>query len=139
MLPSMIVTALLSGFRAGGYSPEHLQSGAPPVILTLLAAWLGGSVLGPLLFAWLPGKSAAFKGWMAGGLALLAWPAACLPLHLEPLDVAMAILIIAPLTSLLTTLHASTPGQKNEWQKSAPLQLAPIALATGIWIMARFY
>jgi len=138
MLPIMTGTAFLSGLRAGSYSLEHLQAGAPPIVLTLLMAWLGGVVLGPVLLPWLPGNSLPFKGLMAGILALIAWPAACLPLHLTPLDVTMALLIIPATSSLLTTRFAATDTAPDNWRKAAPLQLSPIALAAGIWIMARF-
>lgn len=136
IVPLMVLTAILSGFRAGSYSVEHLQSGGPPVVLTLLSAWLGGAVLGPCLGGWLPGNSLPAKGLMAGLLALAVWPAACLPLHLEPLDVITAVLVIPAASSLLNTRLADTPY--DIWRRTAPLQLAPIALAAGIWIMARF-
>ncbi len=135
MLPILIITALLSGFRAGTFCPENLESGAPPLLITLAFGWLGGTLLGPALLGWLPGNSVSFKGWTAGILALVVWPAACLPLHLTPLDVIMAILLIPALTSLLTTRFAAS---REECRKSAPLHLPPIALAAGIWIMARF-
>jgi hypothetical protein len=135
-IPVLLLATLLSGFRASCYSLDHLQSCAPPIVLTLLLAWLGGAALGPALLSWLPGKSLPLKGLMAGFLALTAWPAACLPLHLEPLDMTMAILIIPAMSSLLTTRLAGAPP--NDWRKPAPLQVAPIALAAGIWIMARF-
>lgn len=136
VVPLVVLAAILSGFRAGSYSMEHIQSGGPPVVLTLLAAWLGGAVIGPLLKDWLPGISLPVKGLMAGLLALAIWPAACLPLHLEPLDVTMAVLVIPAASSVLTTRLA--PPLSDAWRKAAPLQLAPIALAAGIWIMARF-
>ncbi len=135
MLPVLTLAALLSGFRAGLFCQENVESGAPPILITLVFGWLGGTLLGPSLLSWLPGNSTSFKGWAAGILALVFWPAACLPLHLTPLDVTMAILLIPALTSLLTTRFAA-PGE--EWRKSAPLQLPPIAFAAGIWIMARF-
>lgn len=134
----MIATTALSGFRAGHYTLEHLQAGAPPIGLTLLMAWLGGAVLGPTLRPWLPGQSLPVKGAMAGILALVLWPAACLPLHLTPLDVTVALLVIIPLASLLTVYRFKTAAAAADWQKSAPVLMAPIALATGIWIMARF-
>jgi len=137
IIPIIIVTALLSGLRAGDYSAEHLQSEAPPIVLTLLLAWLGGAALGPAVLHWLPGESFTFKGMMAGILALTAWPAVCMPLHLTPLDVTMAILIIPATSALLTIRFASLPGRTVSHQ-SPSLLVAPIAFATGIWIMARF-
>lgn len=138
MLPIMAGTVLLSGLRAGSYSLEHLQSGAPPIFLTLLMAWLGGAVVGPLLLPWLPGESLPFKGVMAGLLALVAWPAACLPLHLVPLDVTMAVLIIPAGSALLTSRFACPGTNRDDGRKSLPLLISPLALAAGIWIMARF-
>ena len=126
MLPIMLLMILLSGFRSGTYSLDHLQAGAPPTANTLLIAWLSGSVLGPLLLPLLPGKSLAMKGLMVGVLGLLIFPASCFFLHLEPLDVLMALLVIPSVTSIL--MMKATP----------PIQLALVALAAGIWIAARF-
>ncbi|MEI8140623.1 MAG: hypothetical protein WCI03_12240 [bacterium] len=126
MIPIMIAAVLLSGFRSATFSLEHLQAGAPPIANTLLIAWLNGSVLGPLLLPWLPGNSLTAKGWMAGLLGLLFFPAFCFFLHLEPLDVLMALLVIPSVSS---TIMTKTPN---------PIHLALMALATGIWITARF-
>lgn len=137
MLPAMVILAILSGFRAGDYAIEYLRSGAPPIVLTLLVTWLGGAALGPALLSWLPGESLFVKGLMAGILALTAWPAACMPLHLTPLDVTMAVLIIPALSALLTLRFAPQEDQEpcRRW---SPVLVAPVALAAGIWIMARF-
>ena len=136
MLLIIISAALFSGFRGGYYSAEHVQWGAPPLVLTLLLGWFGGTLLALPLLDWLPGRSYAVKGWLAGFLALAIWPGACLPLHVEPLDVAMAILIIPATTSLLASWLGLASAA--DWRRSAPLQVAPVAFAAGIWIMARF-
>lgn len=138
VLPIVVCTTLLSGLRAGSYSLEHLQSGAPPIALTLLMTWLGGAILGPVFRPWLPGESLPGKGFMAGVLALISWPAVCMPLHLTPLDVTMALLIIPPASSMLTARLETADGGKDDERKYSPLLVAPIALASGIWIMARF-
>jgi len=125
-IPVLLVMILLSGFRSATYSLEHLQAGGPPIANTLLIAWLTGSLLGPILLPWLPGRSLAVKGLMAGLLGLLLYPAACFALHLEPLDVLMALLVIPTVTQLLITQHIH------------PIPLALVALAAGVWIAARF-
>ena len=126
MIPLMVTMILLSGFRSASFTLEHLQAGGPPIANALLIAWLTGSVLGPLLLPWLPGRNLAVKGVMAGLLGLLLYPAACFTLHLEPLDVLMALLVIPSVTLLLIT------------HRLLPIPLALVALAAGIWIAARF-
>lgn len=146
MIPLTGIMVLLSGFRAASFSQEHLLAGGPPIANTLLISWFSGAVLGPLLLPWLPGRSVATKGLMAGLLGLLLYPAACFFLHLEPLDVLMALLVIPSATSLLMVI-LSTPGRLGETPRPAetkefstiiPIQLALVALAAGIWMAARF-
>lgn len=144
IVPAMLVTGLLSGFRGRLYTVDHLQSGAPPILITLLLGWLSGAAIGPALLPWLPGRSFAFKGLMAGILGLLLFPAAALPLHLEPLDVLMALTVIPVVSSFLTLLftgsspYTSLSGVRQEMKVAVPIQLAIASMATGIWIVARF-
>ena len=144
IVPAMLITGLLSGFRGRVYSIGHLQSGAPPIMISLLLGWLSGAALGPALLPWLPGRSFAFKGLMAGILGLLIFPAAAFPLHLEPLDVLMALTVIPVVSSFLTLLftgsstYTSLSGVRQEMKVAIPIQLALISMATGIWIVARF-
>jgi hypothetical protein len=126
MVPIVIGLVLLSGFRSATFSREHLQAGGPPIANTLLIAWFSGSVMGPLLTPWLPGQHSTTKGLMAGLLGLLLFPASCFFLHLEPLDVLMALLVIPSVTFFLMTKHIH------------PIPLAGVALAAGIWVAARF-
>lgn len=138
LAPTLLCAVLLSGFRSREFTWDHLQAGAPPIAATLVLGWLFGSVIGPMVFDRLPGRGAASRGLAAGGLGLALWPAACLPLHVEPLDVTMAILIIPALSSLLTSCHLSPAGGRESISPSLYLQSVPLALAAGIWIMARF-
>ena len=126
MIPIVFIMVLASGFRTATFTMDHLRSGGPPIANSLLIAWFSGTVMGPLLLPWLPGHSLAAKGLMAGILGLLLFPAACFALHLEPLDVLMALLVIPSVTLFLMTNHIH------------PIPLAMVALASGIWIAARF-
>lgn len=144
LLPLTLALAALSGFRSASYSVEHLQSYAPPITITLLVAWFTGAALGPALLPWLPGQGFAFKGLMAGILGLLIFPAACLPLHLEPLDVLVALTLIPAISSFLTLLftgastYASPSGVRKEMRIAIPMQVASASLGIGMWTLARF-
>ena len=144
ILPLVLALMALSGFRSATYSVEHLQSYAPPIAITLLLAWLSGSALGPALLPWLPGHGFAFKGLMAGILGLLAFPAACLPLHLEPLDILTALTVIPAGASFLTLISARScrdvPASdiRKEMRIAIPLQAASLSSAIGMWTLARF-
>lgn len=134
--PLLLVVTALSGLRGGSYSLDHLQAGAPPLLLALLMAWLGAVLATSPLQSRLPGNTPVMKGWLAGLLALAVWPACCMPLHLEPLDVAMALLLIPAGTVLLAMQRGKVPAAVT--RRALPLPLAWIALAAGLWIMARF-
>lgn len=144
MLPLLVLAVGLSGFRSASFSLEHLLAGGPPIANTLLITWLMGSFAGPLLLPWLPGNGLAAKGVMTGLLALLIFPATCFFLHIEPLDVLMALLIIPSGSSFLTVVSAcrSTGTLLDNCPElmkvTLPVQLALMALAVGIWITARF-
>lgn len=146
ILPLLALVVALSGFRSAAFSLENLQTGGPPIAHTLLITWFMGAFAGPLMLPWLPGQGLALKGVMAGLLALLMFPATCFLLHLEPLDVVMALLVIPSATSLLMVVFLSprrsgkTPRPAEMKVSSAiiPVQLALVAMAVGVWIMARF-
>lgn len=146
ILPLTALMVLLSGFRSATFSPEHLYAGGPPIANTLLVTWIMGAFAGPLLLPWLPGHTLSIKSVMAGLLALLVFPATCFRLHLEPLDVLMALLVIPSATSLLMVilLTQARPGkvrrpvQTPESSTPIVIQLALVALAFGAWVMARF-
>ncbi len=126
LLPLLLVLVLLSGFRSATFTLEHLQAGAPPIANTILITWFSGSILGPLLLPWLPGRSLATKGLMAGLLGLLLFPASCFFLHIEPLDVLTALLVIPSATTTIMMRNI------------IPIHAALMSLAAGIWIAARF-
>lgn len=142
--PLLLLAGALSGFRDLSYSWAHLQGEAPPIMITLLLGWLSGGFLTPLLFPCLPGDSLPMKGAMAGGLGLLAWPAACAWLHLTPWSVATAILVIPTLSSRISLAHgkALAPGPSAGVRRENRLAVVlPSCLAGAgalLWLIPRF-
>jgi hypothetical protein len=145
MIPVMVMMAGLSGFRAACYSFEHLKQEAVPVVITMMVGWLSGVVIGPLLLYWLPGERASFKGTMAGGVGLLVWPLAIGFLHLRPVDVGMALLLIPAMASFLMMrlaadgFFAPLTVEWREWRVALPVQGAMALVALVPWVMARLY
>lgn len=143
MIPVLLLVAGLSGFRESYFSLEHLAREAPPTLITLLVGWLSGVVIGPLLLPWLPGEGYSFKGAMAGGLGLLAWPAACGFLHLRPVDVGMALLLAPALASFwmmrLAVVMApdGEPVGQRERRVGLVIQAGMAAAALTPWVMMR--
>jgi hypothetical protein len=132
---------LLSGFGGTGYS-LHWRIGLYAV-LNLVCAYLSGTVLGPLLLPWLPGRSFSLKGAAAGFavfLALLVSRQA--GSHL--VEVMAWLLLIPALSSFLTmnytgaSTYTSLSGVKREMRIAVPLQFAAAVVGTVLWITGRF-
>ncbi len=144
MIPLLVLIGGMAGFRAGWFSLEHVGREAPPTLIALVTGWLSGVVLGPLLLPWLPGERFSFKGAMAGGLGLLVWPAACGFLHLRPVDVGMALLLVPALASfwMMRLAGVISPGAqpvgRAEWRTALAVQSGLAAVAFTPWVMLRF-
>jgi len=67
LLALLVVCALAAAVGAGDYSPRGFALSA----IRMVTAFLGGVVMGPILFPWLPGRAFAIKGVFAGILTLL--------------------------------------------------------------------
>lgn len=145
MAPVMLAVGILSGFRACVFSWENARNEAPPVLIALVAGWGSGTILLPLTWPWLPGRGAALKGVMAGGLGLLAWPAACGSLHLRPWDVGVAILLIPALASAWALRFAAVMSpapdadRQAERRAAVPWLAGCFAAALALWLAARFH
>ena len=144
MIPVLLVAGGMSGVRAGWFSLGHVGREAPPILITLATGWLSGVVLGPLLLPWLPGERWPFKGVMAGGLGLLLWPAACGVLHVRPMDVGMALLLVPGLASfwMMRLSGVISPGAqpvgRREWRTALSIQAGMAVLAFAPWVWMRF-
>lgn len=141
LLIAAVVFFLLSGLSKRGYS-IHWTAGMFSV-LDLFLAYLAGTILGPLLLPWLPGRSFSFKGAAAG---IIIFPAAFF-LHLtgsHVIQVLAWLLLIPALSSFLTmnftgsSTYTSLSGVKKEMRISIPIQIAAAVIGIGLWITGRF-
>lgn len=133
---------VLSGLNAAGYSSHLAASDGIRSAAVLFAAYLGGTVIGPLLLPWLPGRSFSFKGFSVGLVAAAVLSLS--KLTAGTLETIAWILIIAAAASFLTmnftgaSTYTSLSGVKKEMRIALPLQLAAAALGLTMWMVGRF-
>ncbi len=134
---------LLSGLGPGIYSLSNLRAAGPPSVLLFLTAFVGGTVLGPVLLPWLPGRAFSLKGaWI--GLALVA----ALGYYAWPIDnwlLAASWALMIPAVSSYAVMnftgastYTSLSGVMREMRVAVPLQAAGAALGVGLWVGGRF-
>ncbi len=134
---------LLSGLKRGGYSTELVVSAGARSAANLALAYVAGTVVGPLLLPWLPGRSFSVKGLFAGAAVCLVSFFAGLA-GTTVLEMAAWILLILGLSSFITmnftgaSTYTSMSGVKREMKAAVPLQLAGVVAGMGLWIAARF-
>ncbi|MGD2092626.1 MAG: mercury methylation corrinoid protein HgcA [Candidatus Aminicenantes bacterium] len=131
---------LLSGLSSNGYS---LDWAAGITVLNLVMAYLAGTLLGPLLLPWLPGRSFSLKGAFAGAIVFLVLFWAQLT-GSHPLQIVAWLLLIMALSSYLTmnftgsSTYTSLSGVKKEMRFAIPMQIAAAVMGLALWISGRF-
>jgi hypothetical protein len=138
-LPLGAALMILAGFLGGGF---FVQAALGPGLFmagALLWAAVAGSVAGPMLLPWLPGRAFSAKG--AGlGLAVAAlylalWRA-------EPLLSWSGFFAIVAFCSFVlmnftgSTTFTSLSGVKKEMRIAVPLQVAGMVLGLVLWLWA---
>jgi acetyl-CoA decarbonylase/synthase complex subunit gamma len=147
-LPLAAGLFLLAGLGRGGYdSGLALRHGGRAALL-VLAAYLGGGLVAPLLLPWLPGRAFSGKGAVVGlalaGAAILGgwcdmrgtggWLEASAWLLIMP---AIAAFMAMNFTGAST--YTSLSGVKKEMRFAVPMQVAAGAVGIGLWMAARFF
>lgn len=128
----LLVCALFGGLSAG---------------LTAFGAYTGamlaGTVLGPLLLPWLPGRSFAVKGAVVGLFWAVCWYR--LAGASWPLPVAAAALLILPAVSAFHTLNftgctpfTSRSGVRKEMRIGLPAMAGAVGLGMLLLVLGRF-
>jgi acetyl-CoA decarbonylase/synthase complex subunit gamma len=131
---------LLSGLSSSGYS---LDWTAGIAVLNLVMAYLAGTLLGPLLLPWLPGRSFSLKGAFAGAIVFLVLFWAKLT-GSHPLQVIAWLLLIPALSSYLTmnftgcSTYTSLSGVKKEMRFAVPMQITAAVIGLALWISGQF-
>jgi len=131
---------LLSGLSSSGYS---LDWTAGITVLNLALAYLAGTLLGPMLLPWLPGRSFSLKGAFAGIIVFLVLFWARLTGG-HALQVVAWLLLITALSSYLTmnftgcSTYTSLSGVKKEMRFAVPMQIAAAVIGLALWISSQF-
>lgn len=133
---------ILSGLSRQGYSSALAADNAGRLVMTLLAASIGGAVLGPALLPWLPGRSFSFKGFIAG--LFVGAMASLLKLTGSGIESVAWMFMIPAAASFLTmnftgaSTYTSLSGVKKEMRIAVPLQIIAVAIGLTVWIVGRF-
>ena len=144
---AMAAFTLLAGLGPGGYSVQHAIGGGVRAVLFLLAGYLSGGLLSPLLLPWLPGRAFAEKGaWMGGIVALIALSTGGLVPRgaggiLETVAWSLLIVAISSFMAMNFTgasTYTSLSGVRREMMVSVPLQVSAAAVGAVLWIVQLF-
>jgi len=137
----LAVFFLLSGLNRNGYSFQW-DIGMASVV-NLLMAYVAGTVLGPLLLPWLPGRSFSLKGAEIGVIVfIVSYVSSLAGSHI--VQVIAWLLLIPALSSFLTmnftgsSTYTSLSGVKREMRTAVPVQIAAAVIGLTLWITGRF-
>lgn len=134
---------LVSGFSATGYSIDTIWSQSFKTILNIFIAYLGGTVITPVLLPWITFRSFSFKGIVVG--LLLSVLLFILKLSgnnlIEIIGLAfinMAITSYVAMNFTGCTTYTSLSGVLKEMKIALPLQITIASIGVVCWITARF-
>ena len=136
---------LLGGLSTDGYSIAGARTNGLPGAALVLGAFLGGTLLGPTLLPWLPGRAFSVKGAALGlvlalALVFFGWPW----LFGSWLHTAAWILIIPAITSFLVmnftgaSTFTSLSGVLRELRFALPIQATAAVVGVGLWVAGLF-
>lgn len=134
---------LVSGVSKDGYSIDTAWTQSFKTILSIFTAYIGGTVITPVLLPWIPFRSFSLKGIIVGFLLSLILTL----LHLSGNNLieilGLSFMSIA-LTSYLAmnftgcTTYTSLSGVLKEMKLTLPVQITLTSLGIICWIIARF-
>jgi len=138
---------ILGGLGAKGYTLDGVRTTGLAGAAVVLATYLGGATLGPILLPWLPGRAFSVKGAalglaLAGGLAATgwigpgkggSWPHLAAWLLMVP---SLASFSVMNFTGAST--YTSLSGVLREMRFAVPAQVAAALLGIGFWLSGLF-
>jgi hypothetical protein len=146
-IAAAIVLAFLALFVPRGGSLASAASTAATAAGLTLVAFLAGTVLGPLLLPWLPGRAFSLKGAVLGlvvalALAVSGWPAAAF--GGSWLLAAAWVTLMSAFTSFVlmnftgSSTYTSLSGVLREMRVAVPLQIAAVVVGLGLWVLGLY-
>ena len=143
----MVAFFLLAGFGAAEGYWAGLWSSGRLAALCILAAFLAGAVLTPLLLPWLPGRAFSLKGALVG----LVLAAALLLLRLDSLttrqvwlEMAAWLILIPALSAYLAmnftgaSTYTSLSGVRKEMRWAVPMEATGAVVGLAFFLASRF-
>ncbi len=137
------VFLLLGGLSSHGYSAAGVRTTGVVSAALVLAAFLAGTTLGPLLLPWLPGKPFAVKGALLGLVLVVgtllspAWSGSWLQTAAWALIVP-TVTSFAVMTFTGSSTFTSLSGVLREMRFAVPSQIAAGSIGLVLWIAGLF-
>jgi len=134
---------IISGFSSSGYSVDLAVSSGWKPIVNLLAGYLSGCMLTPVLLPWIPFRRFSLKGLSLGLLTSLFLLFAG-TLGKNFLEIGSWFLMIAGLSSFMamnftgSSTFTSLSGVRKEMKILFPVQIILAGLGVSAWIISRF-
>ena len=142
LVPSVFL--ILSGLYGGGYSVDRAISDGGRAAVNLLAGYITGAALTPVLLPWIPFRRFALKG-----LALGMMVAAILLLGGmsggNRVEMAAWFLMVPAIASFMamnftgSSTFTSLSGVQKEMKVMLPVQIILAGTGLVLWIVSRFY
>lgn len=138
-LPLGAALVILAGFLGGGFFVQTALGPGVFMALAILWAAVAGSVAGPMLLPWLPGRAFSVKG---AGLGVAAAALYLVFWRTEPLLAWSGFLVIVAVCSFVlmnftgSSTFTSLSGVKKEMRIAVPLQIAGMVLGLVFWFWA---
>ncbi|MHC4474338.1 MAG: mercury methylation corrinoid protein HgcA [Planctomycetota bacterium] len=142
LLLAMAGLFIVSGLNPGGYSSDLAMKNGFRSVANVFGGFVAGSVIGPILLPWLPGRSFSFKGLSAGLIAAVAliW----LRLTGGGLETVAWLFMIAAIASFATmnftgaSTYTSLSGVRKEMRVAVPLQVVAGSVGLVMWMISKF-
>jgi len=134
---------MISGFSSQGYSWSLSFDYGLKIIFLLLVAYIGGTIITPLLLPWLPFRSFAGKGLIVGSI-LLVIAGLFVPLKDSIFGLISILLIGISATSFLSmnftgaSTYTSLSGVHKEMRMFVPIQITGASVGLILFIVSRF-
>jgi len=140
---SLLVIFILSGIGPSIFSLNAAWSRGLMGAAALLAGFLAGGVLTPVLLPWLPGRAFSLKGAVIGGLTSLI-VVYIVRNQARPLELFSLILMTTTVSSFMAmnftgaTPFTSPSGVEKEMRRAIPAQIAALVIAIIVWLSSGF-
>lgn len=145
LLIAIVGFLLLGGLSRSGYSTMLAANIGMRSIIALLTAYFSGTVFGPLLLPYLPGRSFSVKGAFLGVLgSILMFVILFSSFVIPPAELIAWLLLIPAISSFIlmnftgASTYTSLSGVKKEMRIAVPVQAISGVLGLILWIIGRF-